>query len=302
MNIPLPFSLVTSSAGESRREVMPAYYWMYNMYALERNSWKFRARDKRRFREQHIETAYLAPDTAGEIIRALGLLETWAGGVPQEGRELIVRGRVLERSDLGVKILKPAQGYRAYRDMLLYYGVKTLLEYFASGGLGPESFPRFQAAHPEAASMEWLNLGGQLVPEAKARALRESIRAGGLNSWPEIHRQYDRFWEEYPLDKALNALQALRFLEGSEAPIGPRRWNGLLDKALELSRYIEEEVYRTKLKDYDDPFRAITYRNQEERDAVLGPLEKNPFVAAARESAKTFAALIAAARPPDTEP
>jgi len=320
MNIPLPFSLVTTNSGENMREVMPAYYWLYNLYALERNSWKFSSRDKRHFKEQHIETDYLAPDTAGEILRAMSLLEAWAGRIPEDQQELIVKGRVLERSNQGVKILKPGRGYQAYRDMLLYYGVKTLVEYLtpgdasgdasgtapgvalgsAPGGTLPvreaDRFASFQAAHPGRVSLEWLNLGGQLVPQEKAQALMEKIRRGRLRSWQEIHREYDTLWAEYPLDKALNALEILRFLEGSPAPISPERWNALLDRGVELAQYIAEEVYRTKLKDYNDPFRSITYRNNAERDAVLGPLEKNPFVTAAREAAAAFSRLARSAR------
>ncbi|MDR2607375.1 MAG: DUF4954 family protein [Treponema sp.] len=77
MNISLPFSLLNNNANLNRLELMPAYFWMYNLYALERNSWKSRMRDRRRVKRQHIEMDYLAPDTAEEIISALTLLETW---------------------------------------------------------------------------------------------------------------------------------------------------------------------------------------------------------------------------------
>jgi hypothetical protein len=46
---------------------MPAFWWMYNMYALARNSWKFRSRDKRKLKLQHIEMQSFAPDTVEEI-------------------------------------------------------------------------------------------------------------------------------------------------------------------------------------------------------------------------------------------
>ena len=42
LNIPLPFSLLIDNEQQNRLEVMPAYWWLYNMYALERNSWKYR--------------------------------------------------------------------------------------------------------------------------------------------------------------------------------------------------------------------------------------------------------------------
>jgi hypothetical protein len=320
LHVPLPFCLLTTNAGATRRELMPAYWWMYNMYALERNNWKFRARDKRVFKEQHIETAYLAPDTAAETINALALLEEWAGnavlpGAPAEeqreaGRAALLSGeglrvyvgnRTLERSNQPVRILKSEKGYRAYIEMLHYYGVKTLLEYFAAEKTkagtqrapadGLEALQSFQAAHPENVSFEWVNLGGQLISGAKAAALMDAIRRGDLHSWKEIHGEYERLWQEYPLDKALNALQVLRFLEssaGNGAVISAERWKALIAGTVKIRRYIEEQVRKTKLKDYTDPFRMITYRNSSERDAVLGKLEDNPFIAIVREESTAF--------------
>jgi hypothetical protein len=183
--------------------------------------------------------------------------------------------------------------------MLRYYGVRTLLDYFASldGGIGSTSFAEFQAAHGEPVSLEWVNLGGQLVPEAKVGALRDAVRSGRLDSWGAIHGEYARFRAEYPLDTALNALEVLRFLEGGEErkPISGEGWNRCIDEALRIRRYIEEQVYRTKLKDYTDPFRAVTYRNEAERDAVLGALADTPFIATARRAGDDFRARAEAA-------
>jgi hypothetical protein len=77
MDISLPFSLVSNNITRDRLEIMPAYWWMYNMYALERNSRKFVSRDMRRQKLQNIEFETLAPDTVEEIITALGYLEMW---------------------------------------------------------------------------------------------------------------------------------------------------------------------------------------------------------------------------------
>jgi hypothetical protein len=316
LHIPLPFSLVTHDAANSRREVMPAYWWLYNLYALERNSRKFQTRDKRVFKTQYFETDYLAPDTAGEIIRALALLEEWAGRAEDPGGEdlgelrnrgravllgdgpfsLLAGGRVLERSRQAVRILKPRRGYRAYREMLLYYGVKALGEYLAAED--PGGFLRFQDAHREEQSLDWVNLGGQLVPEAKAAALMEALRQGAFRSWGEIHGEYGRFHREYPLDRALNALQVLRFLRdetggtGGNLTITREEWNRFIDEAAALRRYIDAQVYATKLKDYTDPFRSITYRNRAEQEAVLGKIEDNPFVQTCREETRRFIALV----------
>ncbi|GHV80223.1 DUF4954 domain-containing protein [Spirochaetia bacterium] len=292
LNIPLPFSLVTTSADNTQREVMPAYWWLYNMYALERNSWKFQNRDKRVFKVQAIETAYLAPDTVAEIIRARALLETWAAeagvSLSDEDAALMVGPRVLERSPQPVKIIKLSRGYAAYREMLVYYAVKTLLEYFAAADGG--DFLRFQAVHPDAVSFDWVNLGGQLVPDVKAAALRTAIREGSLASWDAIHAEYEKLRREYPLDKALNALQVLRLLTGET--ISAEQWKDFVAESVKTRRFIEEQVYKTKHKDYADPFRAVTYRNDAERDAVLGRLEDNQFVKIAREDSERFYMLV----------
>jgi hypothetical protein len=315
LHIPLPFSLLTHDAADSRREVMPAYWWLYNLYALERNSRKVKDRDQRKLKQQRIETAYLAPDTAGEIIRALALLEEWAGRVedpmgedPGELRRrgrvvleegglfsFLVGGRILEKSRRAVRILKPCQGYRAYRGMLCYYGVRTLAEYLAAND--PGGILRFQAAHRGEQSLDWVNLGGQLSPEARIAALRDAVRRGEVHSWEEVHGEYEKFYREYSLDRALNALQVLRFLldesggTGGTRVIGGEEWNRFIAEAIVLRRYIDEQVYATKLKDYTDPFRSVTYRNPAEQEAVLGKIEDNPFIQTCREETRSFIAL-----------
>jgi hypothetical protein len=149
--------------------------------------------------------------------------------------------------------------------------------------------------------LEWVNLGGQLVPAAKAAALMAAIRRGKFRSWEEIHGEYERLYGEYPLDRALNALQVLRFLSGSPEGTGGDRvisageWNRLVEEAVALRRFIDEQVYVTKLKDYTDPFRSVTYRNKAEQEAVLGKIEDNPFIQTCREETRRFTALAAAA-------
>ncbi|GMO22843.1 MAG: DUF4954 family protein [Termitinemataceae bacterium] len=296
LDIPLPFSLLVNSACGTRRELMPAYWWMYNLYALERNSWKFKDRDKRVFKGQHIEMNYLAPDTVNEIICAMELLEEWAGGREDEpvscdymnkvrlrGKKLLLSAQAislnvgaLERSSQPLRIIKPAEGYRAYREMLLYYAVKVLVEAgewkTENAGFITESERRV----PEA----WINLGGQLVPETKVLALREAVKCGELCSWAQIHAEYDKLWNEYPEDRARHARATLDWLgAGGESAI---------KEAIRIQKYIETQVYNTKLKDYTDSFRNITYRNKAERDAALGRLEDNSFIKISREKSAAF--------------
>jgi hypothetical protein len=46
-------------------------------------------------------------------------------------------------------------------------------------------------------------------------------------------------------------------------------------------------VYRTRQKDYQNPFRQATYRNAEEMTAAIGTLEENSFVRQVRSETET---------------
>ena len=79
LDIPIPFSLVSNDVSNDELVVMPGYWFLHNMYALARNSWKYIDRDKRIDRIQLLEYDYLAPDTIGEIVHSLALLERYTG-------------------------------------------------------------------------------------------------------------------------------------------------------------------------------------------------------------------------------
>lgn len=315
LNIPFPFSMVFEDRTLDHLNVMPAYYWLYNMYALERNSWKYRTRDRRKTIVQRIEADHLAPDTAAEMLAALRLLERWTGkswfaanGDPSprsdaehesKGRSLIesdpsvvdglfVAGEGIERSKRPVRILKVVRAWKAYRQMLTFYGVKAIATYLSAYGI---HYGYFSAQVPQTVELSWVNMGGQLVPEAKCDGLRAAIRSGLFNTWEEIHAQYETWYRDYPRDKAENAYAVLRALTGKTV-ISDADWNALLDGAMETRAYIEDQVYVTKKKDYTNAFREITYRNEAERDAVLGKVEDNSFIKTAKKETAEFRELL----------
>src|SRR3954453_2026366 len=79
LNIPIPFSLISIDVAKDQLIVMPAYWFIYNMYALARNSWKYEDRNKQIQPIQQMEYDYLAPDTVNEMFNALSLLEYFTG-------------------------------------------------------------------------------------------------------------------------------------------------------------------------------------------------------------------------------
>jgi hypothetical protein len=303
LNIPLPFSLVNNNIHKNRLEVLPAYYWIHNLYALERNSWKSAARDKRKTKVQHIETDYLAPDTAEEIIAALSLLEGWLGeagfsagdmtGAEGTSEIRLIPCRHMEHSRRGQVIVKPLRAIAAYRQMLRYYAVKTLAAFFASR---PDlDFAGFCAllggASPEPRVTEWVNMGGQIVPAFRVDELRKALGEGAVTSWDEIHRTYDRWHGEYPLDKARHARSALALLGGGLEE-GPGAFQKELAAVLEIRRWITRQIYETREKDFRNPFKKATFRSQAEMEAVLGTAGSNSFVRTAREAENNFSNMI----------
>ena len=65
-------------------------------------------------------------------------------------------------------------------------------------------------------------------------------------------------------------------------------WNKLLDKAATIRKYIEEQIFYTKNKDYNNHFRDITYRNSEERKAVLGSVEDNALIIESKKDTEYY--------------
>jgi len=320
LDVPLPFSLVSNDEARDRLVVMPAYWWLHNMYALARNPWKFQARDRRKTKTQKVEFDALAPDTAEEMLRAMELLEIWTaqahlrcrGETPGEtadawlaaiGRRLLreagertadleILGERVENSRRHVVILHARRGYHAYREMLHYYAVKNLLDYWKT-----DSTAALDAVLAELGGTpphEWVNLGGQLVPAEEVTRLRSDVRAGNLNSWPEIHQRYDELWNAYPLQKQRHSLATLLTVLGVRQ-LTTELWESAVSEAIRIQEYVCEQVFLTRRKDYQDPFRGITFRNHAEMQAVLGTAEDNSFVKRIQAETEAFRQLAGAA-------
>ncbi len=310
LNIMLPFSLVSNDTAHDELHVMPAYWWMYNMYAIARNTSKYQKRDKRKRRIQHIEFETFAPDTMEEAIEARKLLEAWTGKAllraqgdscdnlsmeelrmvgrkllnndPEAAKRLEVFGENMEHGKRKVRILKHCEAYHAYGDMLLYYGVQNMVKYMDEHpGITLESLCDTLRSKEQ---REWVNLGGQLVNGDDVDALRHDINHGILNTWTDIHRRYDEIWERYPLEKLRHAFSSLRFLYHEKyGTMTQELWVKLLQKASDVQQFICDQVYISRKKDYDNPFRNATFRNEEEKIAVIGELEEVSFVKQIRE-------------------
>ena len=319
MNIMLPFCLVNNNTTNNELEVMPAYWWMYNMYAIARNTSKYLKRDKRKRKIQNIEFETLAPDTVEEIIEGRKLLEVWVAQAylrkqgedpkryeyydlrecgknlldnePETVKLLEVFGEHMEKGKRKVRILKPLEAYHAYGDMIVYYAVSTLMHYLeAHPDLDMESIVNSMRGKR---LRKWINLGGQTMPEEYVDQLRADIRDGKLNTWDEIHHRYDELWDNYQAEKLRHAYFSLMFLYKDETDVlTEEMWHENLDKAIHIQHFICDQVYESRKKDYDNEFRNATFRNEDEKIAVIGKIDDVSFVKQIRKETEEFIALI----------
>ncbi len=308
LDVPLPFSLVADDPGAERLVLLPAYWWLYNMYALARNSSKYADRDTRSRPVQHVEFDPFAPDTAEEILAAMDLLATWTGRAalradpredePADPARLLARGREMlggdteafadltvlaegvERSRRPVVVLKPHAGYAAYRQMLVHYGVREVMAWLEADPHADAATLAGAAAQPR--RRQWVNLGGQLVGTEDVEGLVGRIKSGELDSWPAVHEAYDRLWQAYPAQRRRHGLGVLLEALGTDRLDG-ETWGAALDEAVAIHRLVAERTLASRRRDYDDPFRRMVYDSPEQMAAVLGEPDDDAFIARVRE-------------------
>ena len=302
MNIPFPFALVSNNAKYDTLDIVPAFWWQYDMYALQRNSWKFNNRDSRVRKLQNIEFDAFAPDSMEEAIAAMKLLEilvarAWFlkeyGSVPEDEHELRLKGHDLlrgpreevdcmeitaegiEHSRRKVRILKAYDSYHAYSDMIVNYAIENVMKYL---DVHPEA--TLDAISDKLESVRkrvWINFGGQLMVKEDVDALKDDIRSGVLNSWDDIHARYDEIWRRYPEDKLRHAYLSLRFVLSAKK-IGHDEWKAAIDREIKILEYIDRQVRDSRAKDYENPFRRATFDSEEEMTAAYGELRDNSFI------------------------
>ena len=319
LNIMLPFCLVNNNTAKNELEVMPAYWWMYNMYAIARNTSKYVSRDKRKRKIQNIEFETLAPDTVEEIIEGRKLLEVWVAKAylcskgenpekyeyydlrecgknlldnePETVKSLEVFGEGMEKGKRRVRILKPLDAYHMYGDMVTYYAVNTMMHYLENHpDMDMESIVNRMKGKR---LRKWINLGGQTMPEDDVEQLRADIRDGKLNTWSEIHHRYDELWENYQHEKLHHAYFSLMFLYKDETDVlSKEMWHENLDKAVRIQHFICDQVYESRKKDYENEFRNATFRNETEKLAVIGSIEDVSFVKQIRKETEAFVELV----------
>lgn len=266
----LPFSLISNDESTNELVIYPGYWFDHNLFALARNSYKFKTRDQRRAPCQNLEYEYLAPDSVDEMTEAIIFLQA---EVKSGNDDLLIH--TIENSKRITRIRKPQRAIDLFKRMIQYYLVKCVLEFQS-----PDNQPL-----PKPKLHSWVNLGGQLVTRAQLEKLLSRVESGKINSWQEVHQYYLDCALPYAKLKLEHALACYLKSHGLKKI---NDWKVMLDEAWETNDWIYHQIIKSKQKDFVNPFRKMMYHSGEEMDAVLGRLEDIPFLKEAEIQHKKF--------------
>jgi hypothetical protein len=317
LDIPIPFALVSNDVSNDELIVMPAYWFLHNMYALARNAWKYRDRDKRLDKIQQLEYDYLAPDSVQELAVAIEKLEliaakSWLKHTTKDsarkqnenkqtnvissddalrdlGKNLLANNEdpftsisfyaeEFENSSRKVRVIKLIKGYSIFRELIIHYAIEQIIKHISSEKFNTLS--AFQQSIPENNKPEsWINAGGQLIRKSSFEKLLADIRQTRVRGWDDIHRFYQSEANNYSIDKMHHALDILYQVHGiSIKNLDVAGFKELLNKSIVTAEWITRGIFSSRQKDYLNPFRKMVYDTQAEMDQVIGKLDNNSFI------------------------
>ena len=273
LNIPVPFSLIVNDVSKDRLVVLPAYWFMYNFYALARNAWKCQDRDRRTGKLQKIEYNYLAPDTVNEIFDALQLLEKLE--VNKEGDALVSGWENSSRQTLITRVPKAVD---IFKTMIRYYGITTLADYLKEGNY--TDFTVFKNSLRASTTRSlWKNTGGQLIKATEIADLKKKLKSEEIESWDAVHNFYRKQGENYMQDKSDHAYTSLlEILKITPPQFTSTLFSELLDEMIGTKTMISKGIYDSRAKDYTNSFRKMVYESEAEMEKVIGKLDDNSFL------------------------
>ena len=273
LNIPVPFSLVSNDVAHDKLIVMPGYWFMYNMYALARNAWKYVDRDRRTEKIQRIEYDFLAPDTINELFSAVKFLEKLkvnAAGVTE------VTG--WENTGRKTELHKVPQAIKIFKELIRYYGTIEILNHIQQNNLF--SFDALKKTlSAKIQRSEWLNIGGQLIQKEEVERLKRDTKAGKIKSWEELHLFYRKQGQAYTNDRLNHGYTSLlEIMNITPKQFTPAFFKKLLQQVLDTKEWMCKGIFDSRAKDYNSPYRKMVYDTNKEMNNVMGRLEDNSFI------------------------
>jgi len=316
LDIPYPFALVApGNNGDCSIHIIPAFWFMYDMFAIARNNSKFKKRDKRKIKIQHIETDPYAPDTMEEtmnaIDRLIGLtaevlhtLDAERAANAKTPEELYQAAKDFMhhnehstytlRDDIcqkkyGAEIFKPVRAYKLYRKIIKYFATRTILDFFERNEINSLSKKVLFEIRKFPLYTEWENVGGQIIPCKKRAELFEKIKSGEIDSWEKVHQFYDQCDAEYENYKVRYSVYLLEKLYSTPIEnFSDYLYQNIIEDVTIIAQEMYEESYKSREKDYTDYYRQMVYSSGREMENVLGPMDENSFLIEFKKSTEDF--------------
>jgi Domain of unknown function (DUF4954) len=287
INLPIPFALISNDMHKDELVVMPCYWFMYNMYAIERNAWKYKSRDKRTEKIQLIEYDYLAPDTINEIFDAKEMLSKLT---PNENDEAYTTG--WENTKRQTKIIKLSKSLEMYDELIQFYGTNILIQHYCKNNFN--NFEDFKNTLPVTISRsKWMNMGGQLMKTSTVQKLLSDIKTDTLTKWDDIHNRYKVEGINYANDLLEHAYcTLLEKLNITTKQFTADVFKNLLTDAITTKTWMTKGILQSREKDYTNPYRKMVYENNNEMNKVLGKLEDNSFIQDQFEGLEEFKRMV----------
>jgi hypothetical protein len=319
LNVPFPFALVSNDVSKDQLLIMPCYWFMYNIYALARNAWKYTDRDKRIEKIQYLETDFLAPDSVNEVLKSLELLKLFTGQAYQRqypsnkklndkeisgiGEALLEQDNIVvddleitaagvENSDRKVMLTKVRIAYHLYKELIQYHAALQLVELLKKNGKDLDGILKGLPA-VSATAANWSNIGGQLIPEPALKKFLQDIKTNKIKGWDQVHDFYTTQGANYPADKLQHSLSAYKQVFGIDIRKDfSKNLKQLLVASVKTKEWMTKNIYDSRAKDYSNPFRKMVFENDTEMEIVTGKLSENSFILQELENLKKYKQMI----------
>ena len=94
------------------------------------------------------------------------------------------------------------------------------------------------------------------------------VENGTIGSWKQLHDRMDTLWEAYPAQREAHAYSVLCRLAGVDT-LDEALWQQYLKRFDDIKAFIEEQKVASRKKDDTNPFRRMTYWDDDEMAAVM---------------------------------
>ena len=250
LSIPFAFSLINNNVKDGCREIMPAFWWMHNAYALMRNEWKYQNRDKRIEHTQYYEYKPLAPDSIHIVKENHRLLTQHLAGEAELPK--------MEMSNRPVRILKEKEAIAAYREMMLCY---VLAE-----GVFNNKPEKLIDILESSTDLQWINAGGNVLTTEQWNQICNTSALKDAHALQLEYEDENRSFMSF--NDALNLLPYL-----CEGEVTPTRIIELCREAIAAQIRFYERVIKERTKDFGTEFRLTNtlfpYKKKNAMDDII---------------------------------